>query len=116
MKQILGNLEQKIINVLWDSCESLKPKEVNEKLEGKYAYTTIMTVLTRMEEKGILTRNKKGNAFYYKPVNCRDDFAKQNLGCVFKNILDNYKKAAIDKFIDSVKNDDDLYSYLKSKI
>ncbi len=105
MASILGDLEQKVINVLWNSEKPLKPSEVLEQLDGKYAYTTIMTVLSRMSAKGILKRKKVGKAYAYCSVKDKEQFAKNKLGNFYDEVLGNYGNLAISQFVDTVKDD-----------
>jgi predicted transcriptional regulator len=46
----------------------LSPAEVLKVLGGGLAYTTVVTILTRMVDKGVLTRAKAGRMFTYRPV------------------------------------------------
>ena len=51
----------------WACCgmttAALTPGEVRDALGGDLAYTTVMTVLTRLFEKGLVTRTQQGRAF-----------------------------------------------------
>jgi predicted transcriptional regulator len=46
----------------------LTPAEVLTELGGDLAYTTVMTTLARLQEKGVLTRERVGRAFAYAPA------------------------------------------------
>lgn len=116
---LLGCLEQKIMNVLWSSSVSLKPGEVQKKLEGIYAYTTIMTVLKRMADKKLVIRKLDGKVFYYSPVDNKEKFIKNNLSGIYGDLVRSYGKLAISQFVDVIKtNQKDLNSlkeFLDSK-
>lgn len=43
----------------------LSVSDVTSRLGGKNAYTTIMTVLSRLYEKGVLNRVKEGRSYFY---------------------------------------------------
>ena len=106
---MLGCLEQKIMNILWSSSVSLKPGEVQKKLEGTYAYTTVMTVLKRMADKNLVSRDLNGKVFYYSPIDNKEKFIKNNLSGIYDNLVRSYGKLAISQFVDVVKaNQDDL--------
>jgi predicted transcriptional regulator len=45
---------------------ALTPGEVRDVLGTELAYTTVMTVLARLVEKGVLTRERAGRAFAYR--------------------------------------------------
>lgn len=64
----LGPLEQRIMARLWQTGPQAVG-EVMEALNGsvdrRLAYTTVMTVLVRLHEKGLVTRQKDGRHFQY---------------------------------------------------
>lgn len=59
-----GELQLSILNVLRQKG-SLSVKEICASLTGNYAYTTILTTLSRMYNKGIVLRNKISNFYQY---------------------------------------------------
>jgi len=63
-----GALEAEIVAALWAAREPLTPKAVQAELGGKLAYTTVMTALTRLYEKGVVSREKRGRAYAYTAV------------------------------------------------
>jgi predicted transcriptional regulator len=63
-----GALEAEIVATLWAAGEPLTPKAVQAELGGELAYTTVMTALTRLHEKGVVSRAKAGRAYAYTPV------------------------------------------------
>jgi predicted transcriptional regulator len=63
-----GALEAEIVAALWAAGEPLTPKQVQTELGGELAYTTVMTSLTRLYEKGVVSREKHGRAYAYTAV------------------------------------------------
>lgn len=66
----LGPLEMRILGLL-DPAEGLSVQQVQSKLANDgyaAAYTTVMTVLGRLHEKGVLVRIKDGNRYLYSPA------------------------------------------------
>ncbi len=53
---------------LWTGDGPATPAEVHSSVAPELAYTTVMTVLTRLWEKGRLTRERQGRAYVYSPV------------------------------------------------
>ena len=53
---------------LWAAGEPLTPKAVQSELGGELAYTTVMTALTRLYEKDVVSREKRGRAYAYTAV------------------------------------------------
>jgi predicted transcriptional regulator len=76
-----GELE--ILQVLWD----LGPSTVREVLEvlnlkRPRAYTSVMSLLTIMVDKGFVTREPQGRAFVYRPKRAREKTLGQIVGSV----------------------------------
>ena len=63
-----GALEAEIVAALWAADDPLTPKQVQAELGGKLAYTTVMTALTRLYEKDVVSREKRGRAYAYTAV------------------------------------------------
>jgi predicted transcriptional regulator len=54
--------------VLWAADAPLSPSDVRGRLGADLAYTTVMTVLARLHEKGLVTRQRAGRAYEYAPA------------------------------------------------
>jgi BlaI family penicillinase repressor len=66
----LTKFELEIMHTLWE-INSGSVREIQERLpeERRPAYTTVQTIVRRLEEKGAVRRLKKiGNAFIFEPV------------------------------------------------
>ena len=68
----MGELEQAVLDVLWDLDEPASGRTVHERLSDRdLAYTTVMTVLDRLVAKDIVVRERDGRAFRYAPRRTR---------------------------------------------
>lgn len=65
----LGDLQLAIMRVLWSHGESTVA-DVHETLEPErgLALTTIATMLTKMEKKGVVEHRPEGRRFVYRPL------------------------------------------------
>jgi predicted transcriptional regulator len=63
-----GELEAAALAVLQSAGAPLTPGEVRDRLGCGLAYTTVVTILSRLHAKGVLTRLKSGRAYSYAPV------------------------------------------------
>jgi predicted transcriptional regulator len=73
----LGELERKVMDVLWaDFDRDLSARDIEERLPG-YAYTTLLTVLDRLHRKGLVRRAKDGRAFRYVAVTSREEYSAE---------------------------------------
>ena len=59
--------ELEILKVLWETGPATV-RQVMQRLAGDRAYTTIMTLMNVMHEKGLLRRRPAGKAFIYRPT------------------------------------------------
>ena len=71
----LGDLEQEVMQQLWDDGEPLTVRQVHERLSRRreLAYTTVMTVLDRLAKKGLVEQERDGRAYLYRPVQTREE-------------------------------------------
>ncbi len=68
----LGTLERRVIEIVWER-DQVTVREVHARLEGRVAYTTVMTTLDRLFKKGLLTRTKRARAFAYSAKASREE-------------------------------------------
>ena len=74
-----GALENDVLRVLWAADGPLLPGEINDRLDAGYAYTSIATILTRLQAKGLVTRNAAGRAFAYSAAVDEPELAVQRI-------------------------------------
>jgi predicted transcriptional regulator len=75
--RVLGELEQRLMEILWEEAP-LSVRDVIARLgPAALAYTTIMTTLDRLYKKGLLTREKEGLAFAYRPAMDRGEYQRR---------------------------------------
>jgi predicted transcriptional regulator len=63
----VGPLEMRVLGLL-DGREPQSVADLRARLGGEHAYTTVMTVLTRLHKKGLVAREKDGARFLYSPA------------------------------------------------
>lgn len=66
------NRELDLMAVLWERG-SATVSEVQERLEDELAYSTVLTTLRNMEEKGYVSHTEEDRAFRYRPVIRREE-------------------------------------------
>ncbi|MFR9775584.1 BlaI/MecI/CopY family transcriptional regulator [Micromonospora sp. MS34] len=99
-----GGLEQQILAVLSDSHRALTPSEVRDRVDDPLAYTTVMTVLTRLTTKGLLARERAGRAYAYRPVSAAEATANR-----MRQLLDagGDRAAVLTRFVGTLSADDE---------
>ena len=66
----LGPLERDVMSMMW-RLKTASTRDIHRRFmkEGRdLAYTTIMTVMRRLEQKGFLTHVVEGRTFIYRPL------------------------------------------------
>jgi predicted transcriptional regulator len=63
-----GALEAEILAALWAAGTPLTAGQVQQELGAGLAYTTVMTALSRLHDKGAVSRERAGRAYAYTPV------------------------------------------------
>src|SRR5215831_5055530 len=72
----LTNAEHRIMEVIW-ARGSATVAEVVEALDGKDAYTTILTLMRILKSKGYLSTRKEGRAHVFTPKVDRETAARK---------------------------------------
>ncbi|MDB6021047.1 MAG: Transcriptional repressor, BlaI/MecI family [Pedosphaera sp.] len=73
----LGDLQLKIMQVLWER-EEARVADVHRVLGPKadLAYTTVATMLRKMEERGLVKHRDEGRSFVYRAVVAEDEVTR----------------------------------------
>lgn len=105
LRKILGDLETEIMELVWAKGD-LTVRQVFDilKEQRKVAYTTIMTVMSRLAEKGLLEKTKEGAAFLYHAISSREEFTQSTVKKIINGLLLDFSTPAINQFLDSVED------------
>ena len=102
-----GELEADVLSVLQDAARALSPAEVRELVGAGLAYTTVVTILSRLHAKGVLQRHKDGRAFRYAPVTDQPGLAARRMATVLDGEPD--REAVLARFVSTLSDrDEDL--------
>lgn len=103
--KILSDAEKEIMEIVWrrgQACVRDVLKELKKK--RKIAYTTVMTVMSRLHEKGVLTRKMNGSgAFVYEPISDKKTFIEKKTEKMIKGILREYGDVAVAQFLEVIE-------------
>ncbi|MGI5321396.1 BlaI/MecI/CopY family transcriptional regulator [Actinomadura nitritigenes] len=104
-RRAAGALESEIMKVLQEAAEPLTPAGVRQRLDGDLAYTTVVTILTRMHGKGLLVRGKSGRAFRYAPVSDEPGMVARRMYQAMDGRPD--RAAVLARFVESLSDQDE---------
>jgi predicted transcriptional regulator len=94
----LHELEQEVMEEIWRHDE-ISVREVTEALNNQAdkprAYTTYMTIMGRLDRKGLLARRREGKTDFYRPVYARADYADLRAGAEIESIVDHFGEVAL---------------------
>jgi predicted transcriptional regulator len=63
-----GELEAAVMAALWAAGTPLTPVQVQAELPSGLARTTVVTILSRLYDKGVVDRERHGRGYVYVPV------------------------------------------------
>jgi BlaI family penicillinase repressor len=95
-RQTLGELQHAIMTVLWDRGEATST-EVHEALrdERGLAFTTIATMLRKMEDKGVVAHRAAGRQFVYRPTVSEDQVRRSMVGELVERLFGGDPRALV---------------------
>ena len=99
------------MELLWAADGPRSVRDVLEALNAgrrpALAYTTVMTVLARLAEKGVLERKPVGRGYVYTPA------VTDEAGIAVRGVVRDYGEAAFAHFVEQAKADPRLYRRLR---
>ncbi len=103
-RRALGGLEDQVMTYLWAVDAAATPAEVHQAVAPELAYTTIMTVLTRMWKKELLQRERRGRAYAYRSAKPEADHRAGLMQTAFQHAGD--RSAVLSSFVDALDPDE----------
>jgi predicted transcriptional regulator len=106
-----GPLESEVMDAVWRAGRPVVVREVVDDLNGArtepLAYTTVMTVMSRLSDKDVLSRRKAGRGYLYEAN------APDAAGIAVKDVLRAYGDVAVAHFVDEARADPSLLRRLR---
>jgi predicted transcriptional regulator len=99
--QVLGPLEAEIMWLVWQQSQTTV-KQVHRILSRRrdIAYTTVMTTMARLAEKGILKRTRRGMAYLYRPTMTKPEFDNWVMRSVISGLINSYDSTAVEYLVE----------------
>jgi BlaI family transcriptional regulator, penicillinase repressor len=104
----LGARQDAVLEVLWQDGESTV-RQVAERLRAQgadVAYTTVLTLMTRLARRGLLVRRRHGRADLYRVAVERDQLGAALLREAVGRLLEAHGEAALAAFADRLREGD----------
>lgn len=100
-----GQLESEVLGALWAAGRPLTAGEVQRQISGGPAYTTVVTALTRLHDKGTLTRVRSGRAYAYAPVADEPGLAARRMRQLLDAEAD--RQVVLARFVSDLSDEDE---------
>lgn len=107
MAKVLGELEADVMEIAWrlqrvtvpDVLQALKPRR-------QLAYTTVMTVMTRLASKGLLIRSTDEKPYVYTPAVSRQEFVEGAVREVLDGLMEDFSQPTMAYFVNRIEKMD----------
>jgi predicted transcriptional regulator len=99
-RRAMGALEAEVLEVLWRAKGAQTPNDVLAALDDDLAYTTVMTTLVRLHDKGLVERVKVGRSFSYSAVVSEADLVASRMQRELSRSSD--RMASMSRFVDGL--------------
>lgn len=101
----MGSLESEVLAALWASDRPMSAGDVRVVAGVDVAYTTVMTILSRLWQKGLLDREREGRAYFYTPRFSEADLAATRMHEQLARAGD--REAALSTFVGALSRRDE---------
>ena len=98
---VLHELESEVMEDLWSHGESTVRDvldRINKRTSRQRAYTTYMTIMARLHQKGVLDRRREGKTDLYVPRLNREDFMGSRAEAEVEQLVAQYGDVALSHF------------------
>lgn len=108
-RRAAGELETAVLGVLWSAPVPLSAGAVQEALNGvpayHLAYNTVLTILVRLHDKGLVARERAGRGHVYAPTRAHDEAMAERMSALLGEGLDH--AAVLTRFVARLSPDDE---------
>jgi predicted transcriptional regulator len=100
----LHELESLVMEEVWRQGQSTVREVLTALNQGEKerAYTTVMTIMARLDTKGVLTRERQGKTDIYKPVMTREEYLDARALAEVEALIDEFGDVALAHFAEQV--------------
>ncbi|PSQ93356.1 MAG: BlaI family transcriptional regulator [Bacteroidetes bacterium QH_2_63_10] len=113
----LGETEMEVLHHVWDLGEATV-SDVRERIleDRDVAYTTVMTVLKKLAEKGYLEYHKEGRSYVYQPAQAPDAVQHSLLRRLMEKVFQGSPSALVQTLVQREDLSDDERAEIRALI
>jgi predicted transcriptional regulator len=98
-EKFLGPLEAAVMERLWKRGTATVRDVVDDLGRSRaLAYTTVMTIMTRLQAKGLLERDRDGKTYVYRPACSREEHRERLSRDLVRGLVDEFGELALAHF------------------
>jgi BlaI family penicillinase repressor len=114
----IGEAELEVLKALWESGPATVRQVLNHLHEKgrRVAYTTVLTFLSRLEQKGYVASNKSELAYVYRALLSRDKVIRSRLRSMLRQLYDGAAAPLVLELMRTEKFSPDEIAQLQSLI
>lgn len=103
--KVLGDLETLVMEIVWRAERPISISNVVKVLskKRKIAYTTIMTIMGRLVDKGVLIRKLEGKNYLYQPKVTKEKFVAKAVHNIFTSTISTLGQEAVTYFAKEIQ-------------
>jgi len=103
-QKYLGELQAQIMEIAWQQG-AITVRDVLDALgSGRdLAYTTVMTVMSRLADQELLIRELIGKTYIYHAVGTREQFRAGISGAIVNDLVTDFGDLALTQFVDALE-------------
>jgi predicted transcriptional regulator len=107
----LGQLERSVMDELWDAPHPLVADELRDRLaaaggQRELAVTTVLTVLSRLEKKGMISRDRSARPHRWRAAASREEHVAELMHDALGDAGDRDREAVLARFVGRVTPED----------
>lgn len=108
----LSDIEASIMEIVWEKepitvrevHEILLKNELDKKDKDYIPYTTVMSVMNKLAQKGLLKQDKSSKVYQYSSLVDRQELSKNMIKSIAEKLLDKSASSMVTKFLSSDDN------------
>ncbi|WP_274910833.1 BlaI/MecI/CopY family transcriptional regulator [Streptomyces sp. WZ-12] len=100
-----GELESQVLAALWSADGPLTPRQVLQCLPRDLAYTTVLTIVSRLYGKGMLVRHRAGRGYAYEPARDEASHTAHRMRSLLEGGSD--REAVLARFVSELSEQDE---------
>ena len=108
LAKVLGDLEARVMRAVWGLALPVSARAVHERVAAEHTVTihTVITVLNKLVDKGLLRREKRGELLHYEASLSEEEFRAQASRRLMEGVLSFGPEAVAASFVDILADRD----------